>query len=220
MPGTTCDLTSRRPTGESPASTSVFGNGQFGPGSSRSTPTSPIRVRSAEQARVGQTASPSGRDRVQRAVQRLASCGDPAGLQAICDPLGPADIDAFFDRWMSVLPVPLTDADRAVSYWWVLSNGTSNSRTIVSTHPRQLLASALVVIGRARQERSHLRGPPPPVETPTRSGAYLEDPDRDPRTRSGSQSTATTSTPGHGVRQRRPAGVDLDRHQRCRRSLN
>src|SRR5258707_6801677 len=51
----------------------------------------------------------------------FASCQDPRALQAICDRLGPADIQAFFDRWMSRLPLPLTDADRAASYWWELS---------------------------------------------------------------------------------------------------
>jgi hypothetical protein len=43
----------------------------------------------------------------------FASCTDPAALQAVCDRLGPDDIHAFFDRWMSVLPLPLTDHDRA-----------------------------------------------------------------------------------------------------------
>ncbi len=42
----------------------------------------------------------------------FASCEDPAGLQAICDRLGPRAIEVFFERWMSVLPLPLTRHDR------------------------------------------------------------------------------------------------------------
>src|SRR5215469_10882111 len=36
----------------------------------------------------------------------FASCEDPAGLQAICDRFGPADVPAFFDRWTAVIPAP------------------------------------------------------------------------------------------------------------------
>ena len=46
----------------------------------------------------------------------FASCEDPAGLQGICDRLGPGTITVFFERWMSRLPLPLTAADRAA---WV-----------------------------------------------------------------------------------------------------
>ena len=44
------------------------------------------------------------------------ACADPTRLQAICDPLGPADVQAFFDRWTARLPSPLTAADRAAGY--------------------------------------------------------------------------------------------------------
>ena len=37
----------------------------------------------------------------------FATCDDPAGLQAICDRLGPDQIQAFFDRWTDLLPLPL-----------------------------------------------------------------------------------------------------------------
>src|SRR5690242_19139249 len=43
----------------------------------------------------------------------FAATHDPAGLQAICDRLGPREITAFAQRWFSILPVPLTDADAA-----------------------------------------------------------------------------------------------------------
>jgi hypothetical protein len=43
-------------------------------------------------------------------------CADAAALQATCDALGPADVQAFFDRWSQRLPWPLTPADRAAGY--------------------------------------------------------------------------------------------------------
>ena len=68
----------------------------------------------------------------------FASCDDPARLQAICDRLGPGTIAAFFDRWMPILPLPLTDADRAAGYWWELSmRQIETSRTLVFEAPRQ-----------------------------------------------------------------------------------
>jgi hypothetical protein len=44
------------------------------------------------------------------------ACDDPARLQAVCDALSPADVQAFFDRWSERLPWPLTTADRAAGY--------------------------------------------------------------------------------------------------------
>ena len=59
----------------------------------------------------------------------------------ICDRLGPQDIQAFFDRWMSRLPLPLTPADRAAGYWWELSmRQVEVSRTLVFDAPRQARA--------------------------------------------------------------------------------
>jgi hypothetical protein len=40
------------------------------------------------------------------------SCADPAALQAACDALGPADVQAFFDRWSHRLPWPMTTTER------------------------------------------------------------------------------------------------------------
>jgi hypothetical protein len=67
----------------------------------------------------------------------FATCDDPAGLQAICDRLGPGTVEVFFDRWMNRLPLPLTDADRAAGYWWELSmRQIETSRTLVFDSPR------------------------------------------------------------------------------------
>ncbi len=68
----------------------------------------------------------------------FASCDDPAALQGICDRLGPADIDAFFERWMTVIPTPLDATDRVAGYWWELSmRQVEVSRTIVFDQPRR-----------------------------------------------------------------------------------
>jgi hypothetical protein len=67
----------------------------------------------------------------------FAGCDDPDALQAICDRLGPVQIQGFFDRWLTRLPVPLTPTDRANGYWWELSmRQIETSRTLVFDQPR------------------------------------------------------------------------------------
>ena len=67
----------------------------------------------------------------------FATCDDPAALQEICDRLGTGAIETFFERWMSRLPLPLTEADRSAGYWWELSmRQVETSRTIVFDAPR------------------------------------------------------------------------------------
>jgi hypothetical protein len=46
---------------------------------------------------------------------------DPAALQAICEWLGPAQIDALLRKWLARLPHPFTPADRAAGYRYELS---------------------------------------------------------------------------------------------------
>jgi hypothetical protein len=71
----------------------------------------------------------------------FATCDDLQGLQGICDSLGPAEIQAFVDRWLAVLPLPLTPADEAGGYWWELSmRQIEVSRTIVFDAPRRARA--------------------------------------------------------------------------------
>ena len=77
----------------------------------------------------------------------FASCDDPAGLQAICDRLGPKAISTFAERWWARLPLPLTTADRAAGYWWDLSmRQIEVSRTLVFDRPAngRLFFDALV----------------------------------------------------------------------------
>ncbi len=66
------------------------------------------------------------------------ACDDPARLQAICDRLGPEDVQQFFDRWEARLPWPLTAADRAAGYRHQLSIWQLEvSRTQVFDRPVQ-----------------------------------------------------------------------------------
>jgi hypothetical protein len=68
----------------------------------------------------------------------FATCSDPVGLQAICDRLGPGTIGVFAERWWSILPLPLTEHDRAAGYWWELSmRQVETSRTLVFDAPRR-----------------------------------------------------------------------------------
>ena len=85
-------------------------------------------------------------------------CDNPARLQQICDQLGPVQIQAFFDRWMSRLPLPLTTQDHPGGYWWELSmRQIEVSRTMVFDSPRngRLFFEALVAdnldLGRPEQ---------------------------------------------------------------------
>ena len=51
----------------------------------------------------------------------FAPVEDPAGLQQICDRLGPDQINALLDKWLAILPGPFTDADRAAGYRYEIS---------------------------------------------------------------------------------------------------
>ena len=71
----------------------------------------------------------------------FASCDDSAALQAVCDTLGSNQIEAFFESWCTVLPLPLNGTDRAAGYWWELSmRQIETSRTIVLDQPRNARA--------------------------------------------------------------------------------
>jgi hypothetical protein len=71
----------------------------------------------------------------------FAGCDQPQALQAICDALGPADIQAFFDRWLARIPTPLGDREQAAGYWWELSmRQIEVSRTLVLDTPARARA--------------------------------------------------------------------------------
>lgn len=108
-------------------------------------------------------------------------CADPMRLQQLCDQLGPADVQAFFDRWVGRLPWPLTAADRAAGYAHRLSIWQLEvSLTQVFRQPRwgrrffEALIRANLDLGRPDQvsllfpiHRTR-RTPPPPAGYRTR----------------------------------------------------
>jgi len=64
------------------------------------------------------------------------SCADPLRLQAVCQQLGPEQVQAFFDKWVARLPWPLTSGDRQAGYQHRLSIWQMEvSRTQVFTRP-------------------------------------------------------------------------------------
>jgi hypothetical protein len=96
--------------------------------------------RQAAQAGIGVTPLAAGSN-------SFAGTTDPAGLQAICDRLGPSTITVFAERWWARLPLPLTPADRKAGYWWDLSmRQVEVSRTLVFDRPAngRLFFDALV----------------------------------------------------------------------------
>jgi hypothetical protein len=67
----------------------------------------------------------------------FAACDDPSALQAICDRLGPGQLNVFTQRWLSLLPLPFGETDRDAGYWWECSmRQVEVSRTIVFDAPR------------------------------------------------------------------------------------
>jgi hypothetical protein len=51
----------------------------------------------------------------------FAAVDDVAGLQAICDSLGPAQIYALLEKWLQILPNPFSAADRDAGYRYDVS---------------------------------------------------------------------------------------------------
>ena len=51
----------------------------------------------------------------------FAAVEDPVALQAICDRLGPEQIDALLRKWLAILPHPFSAKDRAAGYRYDLS---------------------------------------------------------------------------------------------------
>jgi len=68
----------------------------------------------------------------------FAACDQPERLRAVCDSFGPHHVQAFFDRWITQFPTPLSAEDRAAGYWWELSmRQVEISRTLVLDDPRR-----------------------------------------------------------------------------------
>jgi hypothetical protein len=67
--------------------------------------------RQAAKAGIGHTALDNG----------FATCDDPAAVQAICDRLGPEQIDGLLRKWLARLPHPFSAADRDAGYRYDIS---------------------------------------------------------------------------------------------------
>jgi DNA-binding transcriptional ArsR family regulator len=67
--------------------------------------------RQAAKAEIAHTALDNG----------FATCDDPAAVQAICDRLGPEQIDALLRKWLARLPHPFSPADREAGYRYDIS---------------------------------------------------------------------------------------------------
>jgi len=67
--------------------------------------------RQAAKAGIGFTALDNG----------FAAVDDVTALQAICDSLGPAQIESLLRKWLRILPTPFTDEDEAAGYRYELS---------------------------------------------------------------------------------------------------
>jgi hypothetical protein len=79
--------------------------------------------------------------RVVTLANGFAACDQPRRLQAIADQLEPHHIQAFFDRWLRVIPTPLTAADCEAGFWWELSmRQIETSTTLVFDDPRRARA--------------------------------------------------------------------------------
>ena len=51
----------------------------------------------------------------------ILKCANPKRLQAICDGLSAAKIDALLRKWLRLLPHPFTGADRKAGYRYDIS---------------------------------------------------------------------------------------------------
>jgi hypothetical protein len=86
----------------------------------------------------------------------FAATDDPAALQDICDRLGPGTINVFVQRWLTRLPLPLTDKDRDAGYWWETSmRQIEISRTIVFDAPRHARGFFEALLHELVQQASH-----------------------------------------------------------------
>ena len=127
---------STRPNGGSRSSISTCGTSDSARGSSRSVATSRIRSRCANGHEWAKRQAAAAGIAFTELANGFATTADPAGLQDICDRLGPGTLQVFFERLMARLPLPLTEADRADGYWWELSmRQIEISRTLVFDAP-------------------------------------------------------------------------------------
>lgn len=108
----------------------------------------------------------------------FAAADDPAGLQHICEGLGPGVIRMFCERWWARLPLPLTEADRAAGYWWdiAMRQGRSEGPSPAVRRPSGHGPGRRPVRLLAHRRRVHQPEPSRPGGHPARR-AVLDGPD-------------------------------------------
>jgi hypothetical protein len=75
-------------------------------------------------------------DHLRGAIPRLSQVRGTKALRRICTSLSPRKVQALFDRWIKLIPQPLTPEDSVASYDWELSmNQIEFSRTLVLDRP-------------------------------------------------------------------------------------
>lgn len=71
----------------------------------------------------------------------FAGVEDEGALRRLCNRVSPRKVQALFERWVKVIPLPLTEVDRAAGYDWELSmNQVEFSRTLVLDRPSRARA--------------------------------------------------------------------------------
>ena len=110
------------PLGWSTTSTSIASTPISARSSSSSAPTSRTTPSCASTATTGPSARPPRpASRSSPLDNGFAAVEDPAALQAICDRLGPEQIDALLRKWLAILPHPFAAEDRAAGYRYDIS---------------------------------------------------------------------------------------------------
>jgi len=152
----------------------------------------------------------------------FASCADPAALQAICDQLDAAKIDALLRKWLAILPHPFTAKDRAAGYRYDVS--ILPGRVLPDPHARPASLGAGVLRGGDPGEPRHRPAglgradlqpadPPPRKESDPESVPHPGTHRRShPKSARGLQALQDQTVP-----QGRPRAAHRDHHQRHRR---
>jgi hypothetical protein len=107
----------------------------------------------------------------------FATVEDPARLQALCDELGPVQIQALLDKWLAILPGALSDADRDAGYRYELSILQGRVLPDPGARPARLRTDLF----RTRHPRQPRRRPPGPGQPHLRPADQAEKTTSHPR---------------------------------------
>ena len=131
-----------------------------------------------QRQRVGQTSGRKAGIGFTALDNGFATVDDPAAVQAICDRLGPDQIDALLRKWLARLPHPFTAADRGAGYRYDLSvlqaefsltqmldrpvsGGCSSSRSSATTSTSAAPTRSALIFDRRLRAAGHAATPGP-----------------------------------------------------------